>query len=924
MVLVFSSQKLQHALNRKIIMNICKEVLSNPLLLGKYLFGTIIFVFLLIPRYSIASSIYIVDHLTQDVDSLSNLAQEHHTWAVKHHSEPGMIDSVISRAKLSLGIREQLWKENPNIDLGKSYHNLGTFLKMKGDYSEAKKYLKEAVNVYTKLDHDRVLRSLLELGKIYKQEGDFVSAEEYFKLVIQISKERGNDQKTRAAVVDLGSTYVDAFRDTSAIAHLEKYASYFDVSNKNDKAIIGKFYNNLASAYLRNNNYDKAINTYKKASLFDTSNYITQAKIFTNLAIAFRMKKQFKNCFNALTRGKEFAYKSQNLEQMSFSHVGLAKYHEFQSEHALAISEYQKSIELLLPSFSYKDEFSNPKPEDLTFAINKISLLSNIEDKVKATINLDKKKYKAEILELFKLGDVLIDDMRKDHFNDDAKLYWRSVAFPFYEEALSYCFDENAYKEAFYFFEKSKSVLLLEGYSFNEAISKTSEIHKERYLSLRAHLHEMQNKNQTKLVDEVVNSQRDFETFVDSLFLLYPKLFRKYSDHFLMSLPEFQRNIVEDTATIYIHYFFGKKKVYAYAIEKDKFAYHDLGPSQKIDSLIVDLKHFFLHPAQIDNDFKAYQKVSNALYESLLAPLIHYGHKEVVIMPDGPIASIPFEALISQYSNDKEMKYAIQDRIFRYSFSGSILNNLNDSEYRDAIDVVTFVPFDDDDNMKSVDFSGVQKKDFENAKANGLNVKYFKGSEASKERLLSFEGRLPILHFSSHGFTDEKDGPKILLANSEMSLSELYTSSLPSDMVFLSACKTSLGENSYGEGIQSMARGFTFAGANSVVSSLWNVIAAPNSKIVKSFYENISSGQTKHLALHNAKLAYLEDSNVPSFEKSPYYWAGLVYYGESDNIIKPKRAGDNYNLLLYISLAFILVASYFGVKYYRSKQANLI
>lgn len=66
-----------------------------------------------------------------------------------------------------------------------------------------------------------------------------------------------------------------------------------------------------------------------------------------------------------------------------------------------------------------------------------------------------------------------------------------------------------------------------------------------------------------------------------------------------------------------------------------------------------------------------------------------------------------------------------------------------------------------------------------------------------------------------------------------------------------------------------MARGFTFAGANSVISSLWNVIANPNSKIVKRFYENLSKGQSKHLALHNEKLEYLMSWNVPMFEKYP-------------------------------------------------------
>ena len=234
------------------------------------------------------------------------------------------------------------------------------------------------------------------------------------------------------------------------------------------------------------------------------------------------------------------------------------------------------------------------------------------------------------------------------------------------------------------------------------------------------------------------------------------------------------------------------------------------------------------------------------------------------------------------------MGYFIEDKVVRYSFSASILSQMKDSEMRGRYDVLTFIPFGEDDNIRKANFSGIGSGDFNSAGAIGLNVKHFIGQKASKEKLLSMKNRMPILHFSSHGFDNSEVGPKILLSNSYISLTELYTSSIPADMVFLSACRTNLGEMAFGEGVQSMARGFTYAGANSVISSLWNVVAGPNSKIVNLFYQNLGKGQKKHMALHNAKLSYLADTSIPSFEKSPYYWGGLVYFGESDHILKPQ------------------------------------
>ena len=877
-------------------------------------FFTLILILVLVPLNSYATNFYTIDPVLIDKDSLVNVAQQHHTWAVKNYNVPGMLDSVITRARQAVVIRSKLWKDNPNINLGKSYHNLGTFLKFNGNYKEAKKYLKEAVSVYTTLKHDRVLRSLLELGKIYKQEGDFVSAEEYFKLVIEIAKERNIESKIRAAVVDLGSVYLEAYKDSIAIIHLEKHEEFFNLDASSDKDIVGKFYNNLASTYLRNDIYDKAIDNYKKASTINQSDFPTQSFIHTNLSIAYKLKKDYPNCLKALRKGKDLAIKSGDTEKLAFNHNVMAKYYEINSDYTKALSEFQNAIKLMIPSFNPDDDYTNPSISDLNFVVNKVNMVAYLTDKIAVLNILEKEKYTKEILELFKLGDIVIDDMRSDHFMDETKLYWRKTAFPFYERAIKYCHQIKAYDEAFYFFEKSKSVLLLEGYSFNDAIAKVSSEHQDRYKALKASLNsapisKVKNINQ---IENLVNSQQSFERFIDSLSIEYPSLFKKYKNRFLLSLSDFQNEIVKDSTSIYIHYFYGKENVFAYGIGNEKFELYNLGATQEFDSLIVKLQKFFHNSSEIDNNFQTYKQVSNSIFKILLEPIIEKHHKELVILPDGLLATIPFESLISEYTVGGKHRYLIQDRVVRYSYSGSLLNNINDSRYKDKYDVISFEPFNNDKKMKGVNFSGLDNIN--------LMIKNYHGEKASKKALFSAKDGFPILHFSSHGFSHGEEGPKILLANSSISLSEIYTSSLPSDLVFLSACETSLGEISFGEGVQSMARGFTFAGANSVISSLWNVIADPNSKIVNKFYENLSNGQAKHLALHNAKLAYIEDPKIPMFEKSPYYWAGLVYFGESDNIIKSKGKFHNNSKLVFLLAGSFLLGLGFLIYWNKNKK----
>jgi CHAT domain-containing protein len=98
-------------------------------------------------------------------------------------------------------------------------------------------------------------------------------------------------------------------------------------------------------------------------------------------------------------------------------------------------------------------------------------------------------------------------------------------------------------------------------------------------------------------------------------------------------------------------------------------------------------------------------------------------------------------------------------------------------------------------------------------------------------------------------------------------------------MVVLSACDTGVGKEEKGYGVKSLANGFFFAGAKSVVMSLWRVDDYSTSIIMKNYYQNLKEGQSKDDALKNAKLQYLEQVEDEQL-KHPYYWAGFVVSGD--------------------------------------------
>jgi len=93
------------------------------------------------------------------------------------------------------------------------------------------------------------------------------------------------------------------------------------------------------------------------------------------------------------------------------------------------------------------------------------------------------------------------------------------------------------------------------------------------------------------------------------------------------------------------------------------------------------------------------------------------------------------------------------------------------------------------------------------------------------------------------------------------------------EMVTLSACETALGKIANGDDVVGFTRAFFFAGASSIVSSLWKVDDQATATLMQQFYRNLAT-QDKRLALKNAQ-RYVRDNVNPH----PYYWGAFQLSG---------------------------------------------
>ncbi|MBN2567833.1 MAG: CHAT domain-containing protein, partial [Deltaproteobacteria bacterium] len=103
---------------------------------------------------------------------------------------------------------------------------------------------------------------------------------------------------------------------------------------------------------------------------------------------------------------------------------------------------------------------------------------------------------------------------------------------------------------------------------------------------------------------------------------------------------------------------------------------------------------------------------------------------------------------------------------------------------------------------------------------------------------------------------------------------DLYNLSLNADLVTLSACETALGRVSTGDDVVGFTRGFLYAGARSLISSLWQVDDRATRDLMVHFYINLSK-MSKDEALRQAQLETKEQY------PHPYYWAAFLLTGSA-------------------------------------------
>ncbi|MEM8996005.1 MAG: CHAT domain-containing protein, partial [Acidobacteriota bacterium] len=181
----------------------------------------------------------------------------------------------------------------------------------------------------------------------------------------------------------------------------------------------------------------------------------------------------------------------------------------------------------------------------------------------------------------------------------------------------------------------------------------------------------------------------------------------------------------------------------------------------------------------------------------------------------------------------------------------------------------------------------------------------FLGDRATEGRVKSIAAAMDLLHFATHALIDEAEPlesalvlslPEVVGPGDENGLLQVWEIfedlRLRAELVVLSACGTALGTPVRGEGLLGLERAFHFAGARSVLASLWPVSDVATSRLMERFYRHLHGGLPRDEALRRAQIATISGGapGAPGIDPSaPVHWAAFRLSGDAAPLERPSR-----------------------------------
>lgn len=856
------------------------------------------------------------------------------------HRRIGQIDKAAEYYQKALELAKMSGDE---LLIGVVYSNLGVVHQARGKNSKALELFKQSIPYFREIDRrHNIAISLNNIATIYSDLSLYDRALEYLDRSLNIRRDTGNLRLLAGIYNELGSIQSNLGNyDQSLIA----YNQSLEYSrNAGTPQRTSNILNNLGLLYKKLGEYDKALDYYRQSlairekvsgpsGIATTTHNLGQLlwelgrkeEAGTYYRKALHLRQQVGNPYDiasSLNTMLRLTVDQENYNQAA-EYINQLK----------AIGDSTGSYDMLKTTFTFKGRIlegegrNNEALENFKKAysyarflppgrqLTPLKDLANQYHKMGSDSAVVYGQKVVNIIEEHRASAGALSSFKSGYFGKHSDFYTLLASW-----VLTYTSDIH---RAYRLVEQAKARSLSE--ELAKASQNIGEQLPEKVRIERSQMRNHINRLYSQLDDAVEAADREqISRIIRDAELEYAafenKIHRQYApfNNFLspepVTLEKAQQLTDEETAVL--EYAVAENQLIMFLISQnnvrvEQFSLSD-GDRQLAEQLTTWVTNF--KDAILSNASRTrLRAASQPLYEILLNPFEDAleNFSNLIIVPDGALAYLPFEA-ISQGD-----QYLIENYRIKYEPSLTSLTLLQEPKPIDRKDLLAVAGSQlsetDGQSVRASRLAALPSTliEVDSIATNFQQVTILKNDQVTEQKLKNLlrNNRYQYIHLATHGVIDEENPGRSGLAltgggvnasskeDGMLRSSEIFGMNLNADMVVLSACNTGLGKVVDGEGMLGMQRSFFYAGASTVVVSLWNVYDRSTASFMNEFYkallnsnseegwldsllrwvgweESIPFGQ-KAAAMRQAKLQMIKH---PLFNH-PIYWAPFIVVG---------------------------------------------
>jgi len=773
-----------------------------------------------------------------------------------------------------------------------------------------KRFVDKDVSTFDIYDLTHIVYSTHMLGAISMNTGKYDLAENYFNQALgfsaknEMGKKRGLDRGTKrlfSQLYILTGNHEQADKVLSAL--LQDYKKMY-ATNREYKNSLITVYQRKVSNLIKQDSLQKAIiylDESQEYLLEEDSFYKKSLLLYGDIHVKLgNVQRALEYYDSALDLYREFRQNKPH-QDVAEVHGKIAKVFLEQDRYQDGLRSIQKAFENTGNNVKLGDYRANPDPKNV---FSKTQLLQLLDIKLQLLsrnyVNSEEDEYLESALKTER--DILKTfDLLKSEFDSKLdKQFLAEKAYPMFERMLDVAYmayekdgSEELLELALNISEKSKDFILMEALRSTQATQYGNVPQKilDKEAQLRAEITHLEKEifdatnSESGFSDALFDLKQEYYSFLDTIKVKHPKYYELKYQNTPVELTKIRNKVLNDD-TVLVSYSMTETNLYAIVLGMGHSNFLKLPFSEEDRAAIRDFYRLLSKPS-INGSEEELASLGELFFEKVLKkPLEGLEAENLTIIPDGELHYLPFDLL------RKSGSYLLKTKRIGYGNSVASLMELMVKHSFDKTKVLAFAPSFTDAVAVNPDrqFGKLLYNDDEVAK-----IKTFYTTETVTDQnatLESFRAKtrsdFNVVHLATHASANDEYPDYSYLAFSQQKdsshsnvlyIKDLYNTTLNADMVTLSACQTGIGKLQKGQGMLSLSKGFYYAGAKSLVNTLWKINDKSTVTLMDYFYEGLSKGKSKTEALRNAKIKYLETTE-DNLLRHPYYWAAFVVSGD--------------------------------------------